>query len=76
MKELHSSQIRLKAFAPSKFNSQMAPVTPTYKEFCTPKKKEKLYIYSLLLSQKIHAHAKKSEHSLVTLSVFNFTQWI
>jgi len=42
----------------------MTLITSTYKNFCTPRKEEKLHIYLSLLPGKIPAHAEKSRHPL------------
>jgi len=74
--ESHSSQIRLKPLLQAGSIAKMAPITSTYKNFCTPRKEEKLLIYSPLLPRKIPAHAKKPGHPLAAPSVLTLTQLI
>jgi len=54
--------------------AKMAPTTSANKDFWTPRKEEKLLIYSSLLSRKILVHAEKPGHPLASPSVLTFTQ--
>jgi len=74
--ELHLSQIRLKPLFQASSIAKMTLITSTYKDFCNLKKKEKLLIYSSVLSQKIHTHVKKLGHHLTAPSMLTFTQLI
>jgi len=59
--ESHASQIRLKPLLQASSIAKMAPVTSAYKDFRTPRKEEKLPIYSPLLPQKIPTRAEKPD---------------
>jgi len=68
--ESHSSQIYVKFLLQASSIARMAPITFAYKECCTPRKEEKLPIYSFLLPQKNACKCCKTRTpSSITISV-------
>ena len=75
-KESHSSQIHLKPLLQASSIAKMTLITSAYKDFCTPRKEEKLPIYSPLLPRKKPTHVEKPGHPLIASSVLTFLQLI